>query len=42
MADSNEDDHFKTSDHTNHKPSPDQVPHLFFFFLIYNTSHLMW
>lgn len=30
MADSNEDDHFKTSDHTNHKPSPDQVPHLFF------------
>lgn len=32
MADSNEDDHFKTSDHTNHKPSPDQVPHLFFFF----------
>ncbi|XP_024911900.1 ELKS/Rab6-interacting/CAST family member 1 isoform X1 [Cynoglossus semilaevis] len=25
MADSNEDDHFKTSDHTNHKPSPDQT-----------------
>lgn len=42
MADNYEDDHLKSSSHsnqTNHKPSPDQVMCLFFLFL---KSFLLW